>query len=59
MSWTNDWDFPENGKKDARCFEGKIKTQMKEILTQYGDLCLIWCEPHGHKSLRRAASFTI
>lgn len=45
MSWTNDWDFPENGKKDyARCFEGKIKTQMKEILTQYGDLCLIWCD---------------
>ncbi|MBQ8508918.1 MAG: alpha-L-fucosidase [Clostridia bacterium] len=44
-SWTNDWDFPDNDKKDfSRCFEGKIKTQFKEILTKYGDLCLIWCD---------------
>jgi alpha-L-fucosidase len=43
MSWTNDWDFPDNGRKDyARCFAGKIKPQVEEILTQYGDLCLIW-----------------
>lgn len=45
MSWTNDWDFPDNAGKDfSRCFEGKIKTQFKEILTKYGDLCLIWCD---------------
>ena len=45
MSWTNDWDFPDNDKKDySKCFEGKIKTQFKEILTKYGDLCLIWCD---------------
>ncbi len=44
-SWTNDWDFPDNKNKDySICFEGKIKTQMKEILTKYGDLCLIWCD---------------
>ena len=44
-SWTNDWDFPDNDAKDyTRCFEGKIKTQFKEILTKYGDLCLIWCD---------------
>ena len=43
MSWTNDWDFPDNDKKNySICFEGKIKPQVKEILTQYGDLCLIW-----------------
>ena len=42
-SWTNDWDFPDNESKDySRCFEGKIKPQVKEILTNYGDLCLIW-----------------
>ncbi len=42
-SWTNDWDFPDNDKKDySQCFESKIKPQVKEILTQYGDLCLIW-----------------
>lgn len=45
MSWTNDWDYPDNDKKDfTRCFEGKIKTQFREILTKYGDLCLIWCD---------------
>ena len=45
MSWTNDWDFPDKSKKDySRCFNGKIKTQMKEILTKYGDLCLVWCD---------------
>lgn len=43
MSWGNDWDYPDNDKKDyRRCFEEKIKPQVKEILTNYGDLCLIW-----------------
>ncbi len=48
MSWTNDWDFPDNDNKDfAQCFNTKIKTQFKEILTKYGELCLIWCDtPH-------------
>jgi len=41
--WTNNWDFPDTEKKDyARCFEEKIKPQVTEILTRYGDLCLIW-----------------
>lgn len=43
MSWTNDWDYPDTSQKNYdRCFERKIKPQVKEILTQYGDLCLIW-----------------
>lgn len=43
MSWTNDWDYPDNKKKNyTLCFENKIKPQVKEILTGYGDLCLIW-----------------
>ncbi|MDD4772177.1 MAG: alpha-L-fucosidase [Eubacteriales bacterium] len=43
MSWTNDWDYPDNDNKDyTRCYESKIKPQLKEILTNYGDLCLIW-----------------
>lgn len=48
MSWTNDWDYPDNEHKDFdKCFEGKIRTQFKEILTKYGELCLIWCDtPH-------------
>ena len=44
-SWTNDWDFPDNDKKDYTiCFEEKIKPQMKEILTGYGDLAVLWCD---------------
>ena len=27
---------------DIKCYEEKIKPQVKEILTNYGDLCLIW-----------------
>lgn len=48
MSWTNDLDYPENEKKDySICFDEKIKPQVKEILTQYGDLCLLWFDtPH-------------
>lgn len=48
MSWTNDWDYPDNDKKDfSRCFERKIKPQVKELLTQYGDLALIWFDTPG------------
>lgn len=39
----NTWDFPDNQSKDySICFENKTKPQLKEILTKYGDLCLIW-----------------
>ena len=48
MSWTNDWDFPDNDKKDfSRCFERKIKPQVQELLTKYGDLALIWFDTPG------------
>lgn len=48
VSWDNSWDFPQRDKKDfSVCFEEKIKPQVKEILTKYGDLCLIWFDvPH-------------
>ena len=48
VSWDNSWDFPDKEKKVFdRCFEEKIKPQVKEILTGYGDLCLIWFDvPH-------------
>ena len=42
-TWDNSWDFPEEDKKDySICFENKIMPQVEEILTGYGDLCLIW-----------------
>ena len=41
--WTNNWDFPHPEEKDfSRYFEGKAKPQVREILTQYGDICLVW-----------------
>ena len=41
--WVNNWDYPDDANKNyTQCFEAKIKPQVKEILTGYGDLCLIW-----------------
>lgn len=41
--WVNNWDFPNDGQKNySQCFEDKIKPQVTELLTSYGDLCLIW-----------------
>lgn len=40
--FTNSWDFPNAGKDFSRCFEKKIKPQVKELLTRYGELCLLW-----------------
>ena len=47
-SWDNDWDWPDRAKKDySICFEEKIKPQVEEILTNYGDLCIMWFDvPH-------------
>ena len=46
--WSNCWDFPDRAQKDfSLCFEKKIKPQVKEILTQYGDLALIWFDTPG------------
>lgn len=42
-TWDNSWDFPDEDRKDfSICFENKIMPQVEEILTQYGELCLIW-----------------
>lgn len=43
MSWDNNWDFPNRDQKDYMiCFEKKIKPQVRELLTKYGEICLIW-----------------
>ena len=46
--WVNNWDWPDDEHKDfSQCFEDKIKPQVTELLTNYGDLCLIWFDtPH-------------
>ena len=41
--WANNWDWPNKEKKDFNiCLEKKIIPQLKELLTKYGDLLLIW-----------------
>jgi alpha-L-fucosidase len=48
VSWDNSWDFPDRDKKNFDiCFGEKIKPQVEEILTNYGELYLIWFDvPH-------------
>lgn len=48
VSWDNSWDYPDQEQKDfSICFEEKIKPQVKELLTEYGDICLMWFDvPH-------------
>ena len=42
-TWDNSWDFPDADQKDySICFENKIMPQIEELLTQYGELLLIW-----------------
>jgi alpha-L-fucosidase len=39
----NTWDFPDESKKDfAKYLEEKVKPQVRELLTNYGPIGLIW-----------------
>ncbi|MBE6358140.1 MAG: alpha-L-fucosidase [Lentisphaerae bacterium] len=40
----NNWDFPprENHDSFARYLNGKVKHQLREILTNYGEIAIIW-----------------
>ena len=41
--WGNDWDWPTLADYDFdRYLHAKAIPQLEEILTQYGDLCLVW-----------------
>jgi alpha-L-fucosidase len=43
MSWGNNWDFPDHSQKRyERYLEKKVKPQLRELLTRYGQLGLIW-----------------
>lgn len=40
---SNTWDFPDENKKDfSRYFERKVKPQVRELLTQYGPIDILW-----------------
>ena len=38
----NDWDFDGDKRDFSGYLENKVKPQLKELLTNYGDICLIW-----------------
>lgn len=43
----NNWDFPENAVKDKdgsydHYLQTKVEPQLRELLTNYGPMCLIW-----------------
>ena len=39
----NTWDFPDHSKEDfGKYFREKVKPQIKELLTQYGPIDIIW-----------------
>ena len=41
--WTNNWDYPDDEHKNyTQYFEDKVKPQVTELLTEYGDISLIW-----------------
>jgi alpha-L-fucosidase len=40
---SNTWDYPDEGKKVfASYFERKVKPQVRELLTQYGPIAVLW-----------------
>jgi alpha-L-fucosidase len=40
---SNDWDWPDETQKDfSKYFERKVKPQIRELLTQYGPIAILW-----------------
>lgn len=60
----NDWDFPANDVKDKdgsfdRYLRDKAEPQLRELLTNYGPLCLVWFDtPQMMESGDRAQRLT-
>jgi len=50
----NDWDYDPSQKNFARYWEEKAKPQIREILTQYGPLGLIWFDTPRNISYEHA-----
>ena len=48
-TWGNFWDFPATMEKNYWiAWEKKLKPQLREILTEYGDIATLWCDtPYG------------
>ncbi len=46
----NEWEFDAEDKDFSRYFEGKAKPQLKELLTNYGPIDIIWFDTPGSMS---------
>jgi alpha-L-fucosidase len=58
----NEWDFKSDDAKDKdgdydKYLQEKAEPQVKEILTNYGPICLIWFDTPRHMTAERAARF--
>ncbi len=53
----NDWDYDESKKDFARYMEEKAKPQVRELLTQYGPIGLIWFDTPMNISKEHAQEF--
>ena len=52
----NDWDFPDESKKDFnRYFQNKVIPQVRELLTQYGPIGLIWFDTPRNMTREQSA----
>ncbi len=58
----NNWDFPSNAEKDKsgaydQYLREKAEPQVKELLTNYGPVCLIWFDTPQMMTLERGQRF--
>lgn len=55
MSWENSWDFPNKAEKDfSKIFKSKMLPQIKEIMTNYGDIFLAWFDTPLDQTLEQS-----
>lgn len=53
----NTWDFPQDAKTDEAFqayLDGKVKHQLRELLTNYGDVSVLWFDMPGRISCEQA-----
>lgn len=41
-TWDNSWDFQQKDKDFSQCFGDKIMPQIKEIMSNYGEIATVW-----------------
>lgn len=53
----NDWDFDPKGKDYAAYYRGKSLPQITELLSNYGELGIIWFDTPGNMNKEESAAF--